>query len=569
MLEALPEWRQRAVETVELTSALWARHVREIHVRPLATCLDDFTQKDKRYSTLLKSPKKRSVEVTLPVGYLPRVPILDLRVTVAGKQVYRIPLEEGARLQGLYVKRLGRSIGLNIDDRLVDFLAALFYTPSRGYKELWEECNCSTFWKLAKWIRHGKFSARERDAVWEYLTSKDHVTGRPILGFDVSREAYNQWGRLCEEIGRIVRRLEPTDYLSAPENPLIALPHYAEELRKLKNKQLTEEMITGILGELTAALSSAERIAFLRRGETKESVVLLRREEGFTFSRRGEAEEGVVLPRHEDAEEGIVFLRREDDDSKEAARRFLQEYAICGFRWMVFVKCEVPRDEPFIVMMEETRPLHFTTKRAKEPARAEYLPTVKHHLRAKYTAWKMISFNDAETNHLSIRVPDTAARFHHFWWSQDNEVLGDKCDPVKAIPDEEQKEGDLYLRHDSTPDRASRIWVKCHLRLNRNMAWMFRLTAMVTFASVGILWVRGLHEEPSTRPNQGVAAEDAAVLLIPVAFSAAILLARDESTLGMYLRKRGQYVLAGLLFLLLASASFFYFIHHIAPHVGK
>ncbi|MHB9861991.1 hypothetical protein [Streptomyces sp. YIM S03343] len=444
-------------------------------------------------------------------------------------------------------------------------MAALFYTPSRGYKEIWEECNHHPFRKCVSWIRGGKPPWKKRDAVWEYLKSEDPAT---ILGFNVSKGEYDEWDKLCKGIGKIVRLFEPTDYLSAPENPLIALPHYAEELWKRQNQRLTKGAVNAILLELFTTLSSAAKMAFPESAEDiafldrQEDIAFSRRKEDIAFSRRKEGEEDIFYMHRE---EDIVFLRRKGDDQRGAAQEFLREYAICGFRWMVFVKCKVPRNEPFIIMMEETRPLILTTRKEKEPARGKYLAR-KSPFRANNTVWKMVSFNDAETNHLSIRIPDTAARFHHRSWTQNNDVLGDKCHPIKRIPDEETKEGELYLRHDSTPNRASRIWVKCHLRLNRNMAWMFWLTAIITFASTVILWYRGLGEEPPVGPDHGVAAEDAAVLLIPVAFSAAILLTKDQTTIGMHLRKRGQVALTVLLFFLLASASFFYFIHHIVPH---
>ncbi|MET7679028.1 hypothetical protein [Streptomyces sp. NPDC005423] len=539
LIDIQAEWRLRAIERIDLSSELWGEHVREIHVLPLKDSVASLYFK-KRHSTahfdvganltfaLSETQKDKKIELVLPIAYLPRVPILDLHIEVAGKHVYRIPLDEGAWIHAGYVARLADIAGLGVSLELRILLSALLYFPSQEYEKLWSKYNQLKIRSPKSWYYWTKGRVVRFDPGREYL---QHCES--ILKFKIRRLTYQKWKRYCSEIGEIVQRYESTDYKSSCENPIMALPQFAREMLRIRDRELTEGVVTNTLEELLDLLKKAV--------EEKD---------------------------------------KSDDEEKEAAkRRLLRTYAISGLRWMVFAKCSVPKNKSFIITVEEKRPIHFTAKWHTKPNRGTVLPITGHYGK---TAWKIISFNDAATNHLSIRVSDTAVKLHH--WPDDHQILGDKCEPILDLPDEEEKTSELYIRQDSTPNRNGRIWVRCHLRLNRLMSWMLSLTIAITIAGIGLLWWRGIAEyhhpgsqtttvstnqkiplviTQNTSADHGLSAKDAAVILIPVAFSAAFLLSRDTSTMSASLRRLRQSILLASLFLLLGSAFILYFLHHV------
>ncbi|WP_405824585.1 hypothetical protein OG241_45970 [Streptomyces sp. NBC_01390] len=526
LIDILPSWRLRAIERIDLSSELWAEHVREIHVKEfpnLVTSLKDSSEystptahdglRESLTDVQSEDPDVKEIDLILPIAYLPRVPILDLRITVAEKQVYRIPLDEGSWIHAKYVGRLAKVAGFEVSEILLVLLSALFYFPSKEYGEFWNKYNQLNVWSPGSWYHWSKGRVANADPVREYLKECSS-----ILGFKVDKSTYETWKGYSSKIGKIVRKFEPADYKSSCENPLVALPQFAREMRRLRDEKVTKEMITDVLEELRKVLREARK-----------------------KQKRGSC------------------------DERKSAKGFLSTYAINGLRWMVFAKCAVPRNEKFIVTLEETRPIHFTAKWHTRPNRGKLFPITGHYGK---TAWKMISFNDAETNHLSIRVSDTAVKLHHE--RGDHLVLGDKCEPIREHPDEEEKTAELYLRQDSTPDRPKRIWVKCHLRLTRLTSAFLYLAMAITGGAIALLIWRGVldsHDAPPRSINEmqkedfthGITAKDAAVILIPVAFVAAFLLVRETSTLAMRIKRLRHSFLLVELFVLLATATSLYF----------
>lgn len=196
----------------------------------------------------------------------------------------------------------------------------------------------------------------------------------------------------------------------------------------------------------------------------------------------------------------------------------------------------------------------------------------------------MVSFRDAETNHVSIRVPDTAVRLHGHpqVFSEAEKIIPGASGPrnvkdkedCRAVVDEEAHTFELYLRQDSTRSRAERIFIKTPLRLTRLSSWMLNLTMAITGFATALLIVRGapdLHSVfvwallPSmeSTTGTGLTAKDATLILVPVAFAASLLLARDGSTLSARIKRVRQSILTVELFLLLTTAFVLLLIHHV------
>ncbi|MGW1713239.1 hypothetical protein [Streptomyces sp. NPDC002156] len=314
-----------------------------------------------------------------------------------------------------------------------------------------------------------------------------------------------------EEIGRVAESYVISDYASGAQNPIIAVPYFFQELRERRARRLLQkgcalspcpdvQNVTDLLGYIRDAVAKAHN-------------------------------------------EGNPNIR---------AYEFLSAYFAYGYRWMAFAKCVVPCDEPFIITVEEKRAIYF------EPERRLSRTASLANKNGK-TVWQMVAFADAETNHLSIRVSDTAVRLKSRHGRP--EVLDERKRRLDGKVDEEESTFELYLRQDSTRGRPERIYVKCRLRLSRLMSSFLYLAMVVTAGGISLLYWRGVYDWRDGKGDyvHGLTAKDAAVILIPVAFVAAFLLIKESSTLVLRIRRLRQSVLVAELFILLATAFSLYF----------
>jgi hypothetical protein len=398
-----------------------------------------------------------------------------------------------------------------IDEELEGFLSALFYFPTQAYDEIW---------------RSPRFRLRnEAHKVRHYLWEE------PLLRRAVENGTYDVWSSLCDVSRRVVDDRAFEEHLSGTRNPLIALPHYVREL--MERGEVRSE------GEI----DSLER----------RITMLLRRLRGFLHG----------------AEMLVTQKRVGTDTAVEAARRALEAYAAYGYRWMAFAKCVVPLGDPFMIEVKEERALYFARKKPNEYKTVRKIPFGEY---LGKTAWKNVSFADAETNHVSIRVADTAVRMLRN--CQSFKANGERAE--KEV-DEEAKTFELYLRHSSLK-RPERLWVKCHLRLARVTSCFLYLAMVITAFAVFLLVSRGAMEHPlstathgykvsmegnngTIKPvktekdyTHGLTAKDATLILVPAAFVASFLLVKDSSTLVMRVRRFRQAILVCEFFILLVVA---------------
>ncbi|MER7703189.1 hypothetical protein ABTX81_09855 [Kitasatospora sp. NPDC097605] len=518
LLSDMPAWRLRAIERVELSSAFWSERDREIHVKPL---IDVMTENDEIRAALSSVWGKRlrripdEIDLVLPITELPQLPVLDLRITVAEKRVYRVSRDEGARIQARHVIDLARheAIGLMPAEEkvgeageplhLVDFLTFLFYFPSSPYEQVMQRRagNC-------------RFPA---DRNFEYLT--EQASGIPQRGLSGH---YDKWKAYSLAIGNIAKGYVLNDYASGSENPLICLPYFFQELRERRPAvEPALQDVTKLLSYLQTAVATADAIASAK-------------------------------PRTGD------IGRDEQQAVREAAARiFLTAYFGYGHRWMTFARCTIPLKSPFTIAVREKRAIYFTPKRRLNRETRSPRELLEQ-------AWQMVAYADAETNHVSIRIEDMAVRL------KGRPVVFDETArrPVEGEVDEEESTFELYFRQDSTRGRPGRIYIKCPLRLTRIQSGMLWLTILITGVAIGLLINRGvvdgfIADEAGETLGHNLTAKDAAVVLIPVAFAASFLLVRDSSTLSMWLRRTRQTFLMVELFALLALAFVLYWAHYI------
>ncbi|MGA6156899.1 hypothetical protein ACPEIC_26500 [Stenotrophomonas sp. NPDC087984] len=498
MLANQPAWRIRAVERVELSSALWSEREREIHVVPLEAASREIT--DLRWALRLqKHSKSDETTLILPITDLPTVPIIDLHITVADNAAYRLPLKESARIQAAHIRNLAKRAGVNFDPKLTDLLASIFCFQSSAYGDLWKKYNES----LRSLINLPKRVARRGDPVYEYLESKSGRNG--CIPFSINKDTYRYWQGVAQPIGSLVEEFSLRDHLSATGNPLIGLPNYFEMLSGKNNPRarLEEQDVTELLITLRNFLDAAKEIADNQRDYTKYQA--------------------------------------------EAARNLLSSYSAYGLLWTAFARCTVPTDKPFTITVREKRPVYFTAHR-DGGIRS----------RTRNRAYKMVSFGDAKTNHLSIHAEDNSVRLGSRCKSKDQKLA-----PLSAPPDEEQMTSELYLRHDSTQAREGRIFIEVPLKLTRLTAYWLWLTIIVAAYGIFLLISRGLIEHGSKRGGYGLTSGDAAIFLIPVAFAASFLLTKDTSTLNARLRRKRQAILLVEIAILLVMAFVFFSMHYI------
>ncbi|MFI2188275.1 hypothetical protein [Streptomyces sioyaensis] len=524
LLQNLPAWRQRAIERIELSKALWSKREREIHVKPLSE-VAAFPEDDPGHVPGLKKalykakgavPEKETIKLILPITELPNVPLLDLHITVAGDHVYRVPLDQSARIQAAHIRKLAKLAKVDKsfgnDNLLGELLSTIFYFPTSKYEAHWRRYHQVAWQPWTWWPRSWRDWARKKvgkpQPFHEYLNK--HL-------FPIKKHTYQEWENQSRKIRNFVEQNAMDEFLSGAQDPLIVLPHLREELEQ-QGHTLDEQMC----------------------GSALESLVKL-------------LEDAHAKAQHKESED--------EDERSEAklAKKLLSTYSSYGYRWMAFARCTVPINEPFTITVKEQRSVYFTVRWRRRYKSSSKIPGDEQFGR---TVWKQVSFADAETNHVSIRVADAAVRLHGKC-----KTLNEVGNSFDSDLDEEKKTFELYLRHDSTPDRPERIWIKCHLRLARLTSLFFYLAMTVTAVGIALLVWRGvldsrvLEEPPATAKEytHGITAKDAAVIMLPVAFVAAFLLVKESSTLVMRIRRLRQSILIVELFILLATAFSLYF----------
>ncbi len=524
LLDTLPAWRPRAVEQIELSSAFWSERNREIHVRPFKEVMREDTKRAPDLRAAFAKlgvhkavDKQEEIELILPIKELPKIPLLDLTITVDGKEAYRVSKDESARIQACHVVELAKQAGFMAGGRpdyLIDFLTYLFYFPIHPYDSICRE-----------------YEGRSSEE-WEhkYLTRK--LANLP-------NEVYFQWRDIAEEIKQLAGSYALSHPESGAENPLLSVPYSIQEMSKRSPSAKPHwRDITECLVYLARALNQAHEIS----NENKPARTFI--STYFAYGYRWMAFARCTVPVNRPF---IITVKEKRAIYFTPERQLTQSpVSISTLGWKGAGR--------------------LCWNRARRKMRQkEFWSNLW-----KKESWHMVAFADAETNHVSIRVSDTSVRLHN------PQVLSATKQPLSGDFDEEENTFELYLLQGSQGSQGSieeRFYIKCPLRLTRLHSAMLYLAMIITAFGIILLCNRGLSPVESAdahipgrsypQISEGLTSKDSTLILVPVAFAAAFLLIRDSSTLSAWIRRIRQSILLVELFLLLTIAFTLFAAHHV------
>ncbi|MEX2971326.1 hypothetical protein [Streptomyces sp. C184] len=475
LLDHLSAWRERAVEQIEITNALWSERERVIDVKPLLR-VEDVEGWGGRLGELLvgQSPDQGSAEVLLPLASLPKDALFDFRMSVNGTAVFRIPRDENGGFQAEYMEHLAQRAGYRrrLSDDLLSFMACAFSFSSSTWGKFYNEYHKP----LRRPIRYAKRVCRLADPVRIYVEER---RGQGIADWD-----YDRWTVERKAISKIVGAHVLRTPRSSTENPILAVPKFQ------RTNQLDDEYVSEILRELRLLLRWAQgKVDAYRRAHPHEQF----------------------------------------PPDVDAAYELVSTYYCYGRRWEAMTKCWVPLDEPFRIHVHERRVIRFDSPKW---SRYNLFAVLWEQLfpRAHYN----ISFADAKSNHLHIRVPDQHAQLVKrkcHARSDKWEKLQESPD-IAGCPDDEHSNHEYYSRYD-TRNRDERIWVVCRLRQALFRWFMTWGMILVTLSAEALLLMFGAaHYDDNTLHGA-----DIAVILLPVTVVVSLLLTRETSTLGVRVKR--------------------------------
>ncbi|MCF1645974.1 hypothetical protein [Streptomyces indiaensis] len=440
-----------------------------------------------------------NLDLVLPIAELPKIPLLDLTITVAGNPVYRIAKDEGARIEAGHVIHLGKMadvIPQKTPPHLLDFLASLFYCPSYPYQAIWERYHRFSMANFDSWMERAI-----HDAQYEYLASEWRQ-----FPFDVANY-YSQWRKLAQRIAKVAQGYVVQDFLSGAENPLIALPYLFREIRK-QDRGAGRTMGAGDIQLLLELLCVALEEADLR------------------------------------ASRGDI-----------AAGKFISAYFGYGYRWMAFAKCSVPIDRPFAITLKEKRAIYFTPDSRKRMSLLEHWRKEAWQMVAFADAeTNHVSVTISDTS-VRLRhrptVKDEVLRDIRNTVDEEANTfeLYLRYDSSPYRPER------IYIK---CPLRLTRLhsgmlWVTMAITA----------FGIYLLLSRGLEAVPETPARGSSLVARGLTAKDASLILVPVAFAASFLLVRDTSTLSSFIRRIRQSILLFELFALLVIAFIFIAIYQL------
>lgn len=202
LLEDQQSWRMRAEERIELSSALWSVRSREIHVKPLIEV------ESSRLQTALRGlPQRKCAEgggegvtLILPITDLPKFPLLDFQIVVAGQSVPRILRDRNDQIQARYVRYLSRRASVSFANGrrrrevLLNLLAEIFGFPASIQEHLLD-----SFATVEEYVQEN-LPARAQSAI------------------------YSNWNTISDKIADLAIDYTFPVRENAAQHPLLALP---------------------------------------------------------------------------------------------------------------------------------------------------------------------------------------------------------------------------------------------------------------------------------------------------------------------------------------------------------
>ncbi|WP_406185884.1 hypothetical protein [Streptomyces sp. NBC_01006] len=442
------DWRVRAVERIDLTSASWSDRKRSIHAKPLRSWLPPS----------IKEGAAKEKRVYLPIGNFPKGPLLDFSVTVADRQGYLLTRKEHADIHVHYMQLLAAEAGVPMDAAQLDpLLSAIFSFATSPWQD---------------------FLVPESEApspdvleilICNYL-NKGTIPGWRKGPIDI--EMVREWSAALSETRKLVTDRVPSNLSSVTENPLLILPYV--EIVDVSNS-------------------------------------------------------GRVLNLFETLNRFLVEVSKKAE-TVEAAKKLVQLYAVSGSHWNAIAECTVPLDEPFMIKTWERRGL--LTERARRSAKQQ-----------------LVLFRDAQSNHVSVRVSDANVELV----ASKVTVLDEGRTPLGRSTDFKRATPDLLAFYDGNPGRPERILLDLPLKSSHS-ATVSRFVILVLTASALLAFCFFLFHWAGAGGKETMTGADIAVILIPAALAASLLLVRETSTLSTEVNKYWAMVVGVILLVLWISA---------------
>jgi hypothetical protein len=304
LLDRLPMWRERSVEQIEITNALWSQRERVVTVKPLRRV--DYPPLQEALDGLLREVQPgqqapTSASLLLPLVSLPKDPLFDFRMSVNGVLVTRVRRDNSGLFQAGYIKHLAKEAGYDeeIKPRLLELLTQICRFASSAWEQYRKE--------------HKQEGAQIRDLqhplrAYIELTRKRRV----------EQPDYEAWVGSWARIKGIVLKHTLPSHKSAAQNPLLVIPKLS----------LTDQEVTWALQELRKLLAWAQ-------GKDDEAQKKIDRGD-------------------------------KPSEAEKAASRLVSTYASYGRRWEALARCTVPLNTPFMIKVREERIIHFDSPKSEQ-----------------------------------------------------------------------------------------------------------------------------------------------------------------------------------------------------------
>lgn len=222
-----------------------------------------------------------------------------------------------------------------------------------------------------------------------------------------------------------------------------------------------------------------------------------------------------------------------------AANKIEILYASYGDHWDAISECEVPLDEPFMIKTSETRGLHLGSPGEVANSFSRQKGWVSRKSSSQLVVWK-----DAKSNHVNIRVKDANVELVH----DGVKALSERHEVINELPKYFESTPEFLGFYDTRNDRHFRLWIDLPLttstptKVSRWVILSLASTALIAFGFFALHWF-GVG-------NATMSGADVAVILVPSAIAASLLLVREASTLSTELTKEWSIGTAAVLVLL-------------------
>lgn len=202
LLDAIEGWRVRSIEELVIGSSQFVLRKRSVQVAPLREWLPVDVQGDHAL-------------LVLPIERLPKSPLIEHEVSVAGSPGYVVSRVNTAVQEAHYVRGVAAYEGVEADAEVSDFLRAIFAFTPQPWRRFWT------------WRRSRTRELREYLCDGLGYTFVKQVTSQQVAPPNaLSEQQFRRLLALSSEIGEILVEAlgQGPDRASSADQPLLAAP---------------------------------------------------------------------------------------------------------------------------------------------------------------------------------------------------------------------------------------------------------------------------------------------------------------------------------------------------------